>query len=241
VEPGSGDPDHPDHEMQQRADHGADRRPEDPEAVAQRERAHDKAHVVEQRREAIEEEPALCDQDLAERDRGRKDDRRDEHDPEQVGVEVPLVRPEAGRDDRCRLAGKDEEDRRRDAHDEHGQRQDRLAERLGGARGLVLEAQVDRHERRREPASDQHVERELRQDEGRVVRVELSRQSERPREQPISEQADAIGRERERGEQQRPARQVAVDQAPDDQAGGLGPKIARPTRTIVAPSSTATG
>ena len=48
--------------------------------------------VVEDRREGVEQEPPLGDEDLAQRDRRREQDRREQHEPEQVEVAAPASR-----------------------------------------------------------------------------------------------------------------------------------------------------
>ena len=70
-----------------------------PSCVVEQHRAGDDADVVEDRREGVEQEPPLGDEDLAERDRGREQDRREQHQPEQVEVEGLRLRVEAGGDD----------------------------------------------------------------------------------------------------------------------------------------------
>ena len=66
--------------------------------------------VVQDRREGVGQEPPLGDEDLAQRDRGREQDRGEEHQPEQVEVARLLGRVEARGDDR---------DRRRRDEQEH--------------------------------------------------------------------------------------------------------------------------
>ena len=117
--------------MEDGADHRADRRREDAEALAEDERPGDDAAVVHDGREADGQEPALGDEHLAEDDRRGEDHRRHAHDAEQADVQLALALAEPRGDDRHGFRREDEQRCGYRSHDDDGERQDRPTERAG--------------------------------------------------------------------------------------------------------------
>ncbi len=228
--------------MGERSDDGPDRRREYPEAVGEEDRAGDDPGVVAERREAVEEEAAVGDEDLAEDDRRREYHRRQAHDPEEGHVQVALVTAEAGCDEIGRLGSEEEEHTCGHRHREDREGEDGPAELVrrvvlgalvpfyrhlfsgAGGRPIHAEAAEDRHEGGDESAGDEDVEKELGQDEGRVVSVELDPGAERPGEDPIADEAHQVAAEGQRREHDRAARHDRLDGPP-------GPGPGRPARS----------
>ena len=128
-------PDDPDPEVERRPDDRADRRRLDPHRVVEQHGPGDDAPVVQDRREGVEEEPPLGDEHLAQGDRGREQDRREQHDPEQLDVQRLLLRVEAW-DDQGRARRRDEQEHEaRDRHDQDGEGEHRLGEARRRATG----------------------------------------------------------------------------------------------------------
>ena len=198
--------------MEARPDHRADRRAEDAELRAEDQRAERETRVVEDRRKAVVQEAAIGNEHLAEHQRRREDDRRHRHDPEQLDVELPLRGPEPARHDRDRQRREDEQEHRHDPHREDRQGQDRLAERLRVGFVLAAQAHEHRHERGRHAAGDDDAERQLRDDECGVERVELLAGAERAHEDPVTDQTHDVRAEGEDREEDCAARHVAVEQ-----------------------------
>ena len=197
-----GHADEADAEVEDGADDGAERGGHDPEALVEQDGAGDDADVVEDRREGVVDEVPLRDQHLAEGDRRREQDRRQQHQPEQVEVAGLVLGIEARGDDPDRLGGDGQHQQAQGGHDPDRQREHRLRElrrrvRIVGA----SEGREHRHERRGQAAGHEHVERELGQDEGRVVGVELGAGAVGAREDAVAEQAGEVARERQDREQ----------------------------------------
>ena len=90
--PGAAQANQPNGEVQQRPEHRPNGRAIDPHRIAEGDGADDDAGVVEQRRQAVSDESSLGQQHVADAQRGGEDDRRDQHHPEQGGVELLLLR-----------------------------------------------------------------------------------------------------------------------------------------------------
>ena len=194
-------------------DDRADAPPRRSRADRERQRPDHDPGVVEQRRDAVPEVALLGEQHLPERQRRGEQDLRDEHQPEQVDVQVPLGADEARRDEPTGRLGEDEEHHRTDAHDGHAERQDHAAESVGlGGIGPASQADEDRDEGRRQAGLDQDVEQELRQLERGVVGVELRAGAEGAREDPVAQQPHQVAAEEEDREDRRAARHEARDQ-----------------------------
>ena len=198
--------------MEQRAQDGADRRPEDPELRAQHERTEGEPGVVQNRGQAVEQEPAAGDEHLAEDHRRGKDDRRQGHDPEQVNIELLLFGPEAAGNDWNRQRREHEQQRGDHAHREDRQGQDRLTEGL--CFGLVFAAKPreDRHERCRDAAGDDDAERQLGDDERGVERVELLPGAKGARQDPVADQAHEVRAEGQDRQEDGATRHETVEQ-----------------------------
>ena len=206
-EPGAPDPDHPDGEMRQCPEDRPDRGCVDPDLAGEQDGSDDDPAVVEQGSQPVGEEAAFGDEDLAEHERRREDERGEAHHPEQPDVERLLLRVEAGCDHGQRLRGEDEQDPRHDPHHDDCEGQDRGAEATRRLGGLATQRDEDRHERGDEAAGDDHVEGELGQDERGVVGIELGSGAERAREDPIAHEPHQVPTEGEHGQHDRPARQ----------------------------------
>ena len=85
----------PDAEVGDGAGDRAPGRRHDPVAAGEQDRRHDDAGRVQDRRERIEHEPPVRDEDLAERDRRREHDLRDAVDPHQLDGQLARGRVEA--------------------------------------------------------------------------------------------------------------------------------------------------
>ena len=203
-----------DSEVERRAEDRADRRREDPDPVVEQDGAGHDPDVVEDRREGVEQEPPLGDEDLAQGDRRGEQDRRDQHQPEQLEVQGLRLRVEARRDDRDGRRGEEEQQDAADRHHADRQGEDRLRERRGVAGCVAAERREHRHEGRRQPGRDEDVEQELRQDERRVVRVELGAGAVGAGEDPVTDEAREVGAERQDGEQDRALGQEPREQGP---------------------------
>ncbi len=167
---------------------------DDPEAVREQDREHDDPGRVEDRRERVEQESPVGDEDLAERDRRREHDLGQAVDPQELDVQVLGRRIEALADDAGQPRRGEEDRDAGDGHQPDGPGQHRPAEVI---RRLVValvmpEPAVDRHERRGQTGRDQHVEGDLGDAERRVVGVELRAGPVRVGEDPVP---DDPGRE----------------------------------------------
>ena len=214
--------DRPDDEVRGRARDGAPGRRHDPEAAREQDREHDDPGRVEDRRERVEQESPVGDEDLAERDRRREHDLRQAVDPQELDVQVLGRRIEALADDagqpRC-----GEEDR--DAGDGHqtdraGQHRPAEVVRRLVVALVVPEPAVDRHERRGQPGRDQDVEGDLGDPEGRVVGIELRAGAVRVGEDPVADDPGREVDERQDRQQDRPAREDPVEQGADGRDDG---------------------
>ena len=132
-----------------------------------------------------------------------------QHQPEQVEVQRLARRVEPGRDQLDGPWGGDQHQQAHRGRDADGEREHRLREPGRRRRILAAEGREHGHERRREAAGDEHVERQLGQDERGVVGVELGARAVRPREDAVADEAGRVGREREHPEQDRAGRHVA--------------------------------
>ena len=143
-------PDRPDRQVRRRAAHRAPGRCHDPEASGEQDRADDDPRRVEDRRERIEQEPPVRDEDLAKRDRRREHHLRETVDAQELDVQILGRRIEPFGDDARQPRCGDED---ADAGDRH------QADRAGQHRApevvrrfvavVVAEPAVDRHERER--------------------------------------------------------------------------------------------
>ncbi len=191
---------------------GAPCRRDDPEAFRAEDRPDDDPGRVEDRRQRVEQETSVGDEDLAKTDRRREQDLRQTVDPQEVDVEVARGLVEACADRRRQPGcGEQDHDHRDDHHQDRGG-QDGAPEVVRGALVVTAKGRVDRHERRRQASGDEDVERDLGDAERGVVRVELG-----PRTEGVGEDAvphdpgDEVDEAQER-EQQRAAWEDPVDE-----------------------------
>jgi hypothetical protein len=213
-ETGPADAPQPDAEMQARPDDRADGRAEDAQLFVQQDGTQHEPGVVQQRRDPVEEEPPLGDQNFAQYHRCREDDRGRAHDPEQVGIGGTPLGVEAAGHEFDGHGGRDEQDGGHKAHRQDRERQDRLPECTSGWLALASKRGEDRDERGGEAARDDEPERQLGNDERSVEDVEVSR-VEGARELPVADQAHRVAAERQDGQQERASRDEPVEQAQD--------------------------
>ena len=200
---------------------GAPGRCHDPEAVREQDREHDDPGRVQDRRERVEQEPPVGDEDLAERDRRREHDLRQAVDPQELDVQVLGRRIEALADDAGQPRCGDEDRDAGDGHQADGAGQHRPAEVVRRLVALVVpEPAVDRHERRGQAGRDEDVEGDLGDPEGRVVGVELGAGPVRVGEDPVADDPGREVGERQDRQQDRPAREDPVEQGSDGRDDG---------------------
>ena len=214
-------PDRPDRQVRRRAADRAPGRCHDPEASGEQDRPHDDARRVEDRRERIEQEPPVRDEDLAERDRRREHHLRETVDAQELDVQILGRRIEPFGDDarqpRCGDEDADAGDRHQaDRAGQHGATE--VVRRFVAV--VVAEPAVDRHERGGQPGRDQDVEGDLRDAERGVVGVELGAGPVRVGEDPVADDPGREVAERQDRQQDRAAREDPVEEAAGGRDGG---------------------
>ncbi len=200
----------------------APRRGGDPEPTGEQDGRHDDPARIAERRDGVEHEAAMGDEDLTEGHGCREHDLGEAVDPQQLDIEVPGRWIEVLADDAAQPGREQKQARARQAHDDDRSGQCRPAETIG--RLLVpgvpfAEAVVDGHERGGESSRHQDIEGDLRDPERRVVGIELG-----PGTVGIGEDAVTDHAQREIGEGQdrqddRAAREDAIDERADRRHG----------------------
>ena len=157
-----------------------------PIAVVEQQRPAGDAEVVQDRREGVVQELALGHEHLAQGDRGPEDDRRHQHQPEQVEVAGPgSTRRSRGRPG-ARSPGRGSAAAGCDADITMTASVRTVWANRGAASAAWRASEVNTgHERRREPGRHEHVEGQLREHERRVVGVELRPGPVGPGEQAV--------------------------------------------------------
>jgi hypothetical protein len=220
-------PQDPDPEVGDRPEDCTDGRPEDPDPRREQQRADDDPAVVEHGRQGVAEEPALGHEDLAEHVGDGEQDRRHEHQSEQVDVQGALLGAEAAGDQVDGQRREDEQDRRGDADDQDGESQDRAREVVGGPGVLAAQGQEDRHERGGQAARDEDAEGDLGDREGRVVGIELGTGAERPRLDDVPHEAEDVAAEGDDREQDRAVREEPAEDRPERAGDEAQPRLGR--------------
>ena len=212
----------PDRQVRRRARDRTPGRCHDPEAAGEQDGEDDDPARVEDRREGVEEELAVRNEHLAERDRCREQDLGEAVDAQQLDVQVLGRRVEAVTDDARQPRRDEEQEDARDGHQADRSGQHGAPELVGGAviAVVVAETAVDRHERRRQAGSHQDVEGDLRDAERRVVGVELGAGAVRVGEDAVAHDAGREVGERQDRQEDRAAREDAVEQAAGRRDGG---------------------
>ena len=199
-----------------------------PNRLGEQDRPDDDPGRVEDRGERIEQEPAVGDEDLAERERGGEEDLGEAVDPQQLDVERPGSTGRSRADDVGQPRRREEDEDAGDRHHPDRPGQHGPAEVVGAASpsSVAAQAAVDRDERRGQPGGHQHVERDLRDPERGVVGVELGAGAVGVGEDPVADDAHREVAERQDGQDDRAAREDAST-SPRTQPIGLDSAVIR--------------
>ena len=164
----------------------------------------------------VEHEPAVGDEDLTERERGREELLGEAVDPQQLDVQLPCRRVGAGHDDVGQPRRGHEDERAGDGHDRDRAGQHGPAEvvRRPVVAPIVAQAAVDRHERGRQAGGHEDVEGDLRDPERGVVGVELGAGAVGVGEHAVADDAHREVGQRQDGQDDRAAREDPLEQAP---------------------------
>ena len=199
-------------------------RRDDPVRAGEQHRADDDPGRVQDRGERVEHEPAVGDEDLAERDRRGEQDLREAVDPEERRRTAPASsgsKPLADRARRSRAPAMNSTTRG-DGHHRDRAGQHRPAEVVGGLLAVAPEAAEDRHERGGQAGGHEDVERDLGDPERGVVGVELGAGAVRVREDPVPDDAHREVAEAQDREDDRAARHEPLEQAEQARAAREG-------------------